>query len=391
MQDFQFAMGKLVERVAVGVDDLWEITKEGLSRCNGMDYSSIQTDIVIFSQNSMFVQWTLITKVNPQLHYDIKAQRALVHRLNAGRLAACRADIASIKNALGSWPSVKWTAPFSKGSKATQGYLHDICGHLLYPSDRDWMNESGQVLPHPDCPPNFVYADEPHNLSDLAVGFMKGELLVSGYEHVHLGPGVALRTTAASHSGNAAIYGFDQVTVESIAYTAMIIYFVLSPQTSFHMGSDTSNPGSWAFAAFYRAFVFQMRHILLEEELVDLLSWWTSRIFPKAVSGTPQDLNSVAGQMLQQRMTKLAARAAAAAAAATGEAEAATGMESPETAPSLLKHRENMGGDLDSPEGPVLKKQNPWTRYNVQDRNDLRRATTREPMYVRVEDEIPGG
>ncbi|RXW14922.1 hypothetical protein EST38_g10930 [Candolleomyces aberdarensis] len=129
----------------------------------------------------------------------------------------------------------------ARNKREGRGFLHEITGKYLCPTDYDWNNDndrrrlrSGEIIPLPEQWPIFLYQGLNYNASDPWEGLLKGHLLVMGFKHVFTSPSSVTGEARATRSGNAAIHGMKRVTTASLAYVAMMVRHALSSSAVFN-------------------------------------------------------------------------------------------------------------------------------------------------------------
>ncbi|KAJ7579392.1 hypothetical protein C8J56DRAFT_1169724 [Mycena floridula] len=243
--------------------------------------------------------------------------------IDEGRKRARGEDVNSVKEKLELWET--WTPPFPLQNRSLCGYNHPQLGLLLCPAELDWNDpitvnklRQGQIIPRAEDLPNLLWAGNEKDPDDDFDGFLRNGLLLKAYLHIFRGPSFAYDNAARSgRSGNAALHDISKVNLESIAYTAVILRFCLSSQTSFNAG----NNGDFNALLFYQT-IISTAESMPSRERKDLLKWWNEKVFTGVgqQAGSMSEKPSLAARMKAQaaerKKAALAAVAAAKAAAA---------------------------------------------------------------------------
>ncbi|KAG1722779.1 hypothetical protein EDD22DRAFT_982974 [Suillus occidentalis] len=176
--------------------------------------------------------------------------------------------------------------PLSRNIKSDRGFNHEVTGALLCPAGLDWSNaetkeslKSGETAVRGDQWPMFIYAGYDYDPEDPWKGLLKSEILISGFKHVFTSPSSVDKEPKATRSGNAYLHGMKSVTKGSIAYIATQVRFSLSSSSVFSrtdMITDSEN--------FYLSILDLLEDPDESQEVTNLMTWWTRRIFPNSSS-----------------------------------------------------------------------------------------------------------
>ncbi|KZV69075.1 hypothetical protein PENSPDRAFT_548035, partial [Peniophora sp. CONT] len=168
--------------------------------------------------------------------------------------------------------------PYPKTGRHRAGFEHPVCGGLLCPVLLDWETNAeklrtGLITVYADDFPAFLWPEGKYNPEDMFVHFLQGELLVTAYKHIHLGPSTALGLSRATRPGNSQLHNISTCTLEGVTYIVVLLRFVLSDQLTFSMGGAEPQGKTWCLREFYNAILDTL--LELPKEQVDrLLLWW---------------------------------------------------------------------------------------------------------------------
>ncbi|KAG0696343.1 hypothetical protein DFH29DRAFT_984656 [Suillus ampliporus] len=174
--------------------------------------------------------------------------------------------------------------PLSRNIKSDHGFNHEGTGALLCPAGLDWSNaETKQTLKSSETTvcgdqwPMFLYAGYIYDPEDPWSGLLRSEILIciSSLPKINSMD----REPKATRSGNAYLHGMKSVTKGSLAYIATQVRFSLSSSSVFSrtdMVTDSEN--------FYHSILDLLEDPDESQEVVDLMMWWTCRIFPNSSS-----------------------------------------------------------------------------------------------------------
>ncbi|KAG1729983.1 uncharacterized protein EDB91DRAFT_1059708, partial [Suillus paluster] len=163
--------------------------------------------------------------------------------------------------------------------------------------------KSGETAACGDQWPMFLYSGYVYDPELPWQGLLKSEILIcissllAGFKHVFTSPSSVEKEPKAMHSGNAYLHGMKSVTKGSLAYIATQVRFSLSSSSVFSctdMVTDSEN--------FYHSILDLLEDPDESEEVADLMTWWTRRIFPN--SSTSQQTiskNSVLSKIQEKR------------------------------------------------------------------------------------------
>ncbi|KAG1732469.1 hypothetical protein EDD22DRAFT_982534 [Suillus occidentalis] len=176
--------------------------------------------------------------------------------------------------------------PLSRNIKSDHGYNHEVTGALLCPAGVDWSNtetkqslKSSKTAVRGDQWPMFLYAGCAYDPEDPWKGLLRNEMLICGFKHVFTSPSSVDKEPKATRSSNAYLHGMKSVTQGSLAYIATQIRFALSSSSVF-LRTDTITDSE----NFYHSILDLLEDPNENEEVVDLMMWWTRRIFPNSSS-----------------------------------------------------------------------------------------------------------
>ncbi|KAG1843990.1 hypothetical protein C8R48DRAFT_818722 [Suillus tomentosus] len=217
--------------------------------------------------------------------------------LGKGASGARGDDTKTLKSAVLEWLVPRGQPlipPLSRNMKSDRGFNHEVTGRLLCPAGLDWSNaetkqslKSGEIAVRGDQWPVFLYSGYEYDPDDPWKGLLKSEILIFGFKHVFTSPSLVDREPKAMRSGNAYLHGMKSVTKGSLAYIATQIRFSLSSSSVFSR-TDTVTDSE----IFYHSILDLLEDPDEIEEVTDLMTWWTSRVFPNSSSQRTISKNS---------------------------------------------------------------------------------------------------
>ncbi|KAI0733109.1 hypothetical protein C8Q72DRAFT_895125 [Fomitopsis betulina] len=287
-EPYWVAKGKVAGQMAEMFDSFRPILEQGMLRKPGVDENTIHASLA----NEHFHSFQVICLVVPKLakvfdEADVAGMLGpkLVSKLHSllrkGRSDARNADISTIKKI------------YSVGAPALNGNLqrlrHTKAVVITIPSAAassvlriSMINiRSGKLVLTTDDLPCFLWAGcvRQRGQGTTFVGFLRGELLISGFLAIHISPGAAKGDIRTTRGGNASLHDISFVTLESVVYIAVLVHFGLSSQPNFSAGNETD--GQFLYSDFYRK-ILDMANKMTHTEKGDLIDWWNENIFPDA-------------------------------------------------------------------------------------------------------------
>ncbi|KAG2737560.1 hypothetical protein P692DRAFT_20761451 [Suillus brevipes Sb2] len=203
-------------------------------------------------------------------------------------------DTKTLKSAVLEWLVPRGQAlipPLSRNIKSDRGFNHEVTGALLCPADLDWSDaetkqglKSGETAVRGDQWPMFLYAGYVYDPENPWAGLLKSDILIFGFKHVFTSPSSVDKEPKATRSGNAYLHGMKSVTKGSLAYIATqacskSVRFSLSSSSVFSRTDTVTDSEN-----FYHSILDLLEDPDESQEVVDLMTWWTRRIFPNSSS-----------------------------------------------------------------------------------------------------------
>ncbi|KAG1887522.1 uncharacterized protein F5891DRAFT_1132144 [Suillus fuscotomentosus] len=209
--------------------------------------------------------------------------------LGKGASGARGDDTKTLKSAVLEWLMPRGQPlilPLSRNIKSDRGFNHEVTGRLLCPAGLDWSDvetkqalKSGETAVSGDQWPVFLYAGYHYDPDDPWKGLLRSEILTFGFKHVFTSPSSVDKEPKATRSGNAYLHGMKSVTKGSLAYIATQIRFALSSSSVFSRTDTVTDSDN-----FYHSILDLLEDPDEIEEVDDLMTWWTRRIFPNSSS-----------------------------------------------------------------------------------------------------------
>ncbi|KAG2362684.1 hypothetical protein BDR07DRAFT_1451039 [Suillus spraguei] len=236
--------------------------------------------------------------------------------LGKGASGARGDDTKTLKSAVLEWLVPRGQVvipPLSRNIKSDHGFNHEVTGALLCPAGLDWSNaetkqglKSGEIAVRGDQWPMFLYAGNIYDPEEPWKGLLRSEILIFGFKHVFTSPSSVDREPKATRSGNAYLHGMKSVTKASLAYIATQVRFLLSSSSVFSRTDTITDSDN-----FYHSILDLLEDPDENEEVADLMMWWTRRVFPNSSSLQRSISKNSALSKIQEKCAILQERATA--------------------------------------------------------------------------------
>ncbi|KAG1892880.1 uncharacterized protein F5891DRAFT_963751 [Suillus fuscotomentosus] len=200
-------------------------------------------------------------------------------------------DTKTLKSAVLEWLVPRGQAvipPLSRNIKSDRGFNHEVTGALLCPAVCNSLTmltlprtkqslKSGETAVCGDQWPMFLYAGYVYDPEDPWRGLLRSDLLIFGFKHVFTSPSSVDKEPKATRSGNAYLHGVKSVTKGSLAYIATQVRFSLSSSSVFSRTDTVTDSEN-----FYHTILDLLDDPDEIQEVTDLMTWWTRRVFPNS-------------------------------------------------------------------------------------------------------------
>ncbi|KAG2134237.1 hypothetical protein BD769DRAFT_1627191 [Suillus cothurnatus] len=236
--------------------------------------------------------------------------------LGKGASGARGDDTKTLKSAVLEWLVPRGQVvipPLSRNIKSDRGFNHEVTGALLCPAGLDWSNaetkqglKSGEIAVRGDQWPMFLYAGNIYDPEEPWKGLLRSEILIFGFKHVFTSPSSVDREPKATRSSNAYLHGMKSVTKASLAYIATQVRFSLSSSSVFSRTDTITDSDN-----FYHSILDLLEDPDENEEVADLMMWWTRRVFPNSSSSQRSISKNSALSKIREKRAILQERATA--------------------------------------------------------------------------------
>ncbi|EJD51862.1 hypothetical protein AURDEDRAFT_158707 [Auricularia subglabra TFB-10046 SS5] len=225
----------------------------------------------------------------PNALKDMDLAAKITAEIDEGVSMAKSDDTSSLKSAVVDWIEIGKDEPkLHRTDKTGRGFNHPATGRLLIPVGAVWTPtlqtqvQDGVMSFSGDEFPTFMYKDGKFDPENPWTGFCQHALAEKAFKHYFKSPSSADKEnneSGTSRKGNAALHGFDAVTVGSICYVHAHLKHALSSSRVF---SKTDPEKNGDLEGFYGTLYQILTHPDEKENLDALLAWWNKRVFPSA-------------------------------------------------------------------------------------------------------------
>ncbi|KAG2028493.1 hypothetical protein BDR03DRAFT_988412, partial [Suillus americanus] len=154
--------------------------------------------------------------------------------------------------------------------------------------------KSGEIAVRGDQWPMFLYAGNIYDPEEPWKGLLRSEILIFGFKHVFTSPSSVDREPKATRSGNAYLHGMKSVR------------FSLSSSSVFSRTDTITDSDN-----FYHSILDLLEDPDENEEVADLMMWWTRRVFPNSSSSQRSISKNSALSKIREKRAILQERATA--------------------------------------------------------------------------------
>ncbi|GBE88043.1 hypothetical protein SCP_1202710 [Sparassis crispa] len=275
---------------------------------------------VSYRQRKIHGLYKILCKYAPTVPDELKKRSEsgpieIAHMLDSGWNSVRACNIHDIRGDILYWH--EFEPRIDKDHKSLRGFNHPECGCLLCPASYHWEDPAvheGLCNGSKNYPagasdwPSFLWENEETNQEDLIKGFLHNELLIKALRHILWGPsagragptltsnGGSKKNQGGSHKLKVMIYRIRSITVGSIAYSVMVVHFLLSSQGTMSVGGDG---GKFLYGEFYHRLVKFMEQDMTPAQLQTLLDYWTTEVLGNEFedSDSDADIENTAGHM----------------------------------------------------------------------------------------------
>ncbi|KAG1830387.1 hypothetical protein EV424DRAFT_1535090 [Suillus variegatus] len=277
-------------------------TEEGSPEDNTTEQDRLQRGYIVLAQ------------VLPWLHaklgqLDIDKCQDMLKQLKRRADAARGDDTSTLKDLVASWVNQDFqpSSLLKSDDKQMRGFVHNICGNLLCPSEWDWGDNTVKAgirdrmvdyIILENSWPLFLYEKYMVNYGNLKQGLFKSKILVQAFKAIFTSPSSAREADGDSDGADilennrrarrqlnqakvktcvASIINMRKVTPRSIAYVVCQVHFALS-----NISSWRTIDGDFDYEGFWNNMVDFFEDVpgpVTQRRVNLLLKWWTRKVF----------------------------------------------------------------------------------------------------------------
>ncbi|KAG1759968.1 hypothetical protein EDD22DRAFT_781810 [Suillus occidentalis] len=296
---FYISQGRAIRRMGVLYTNLEDLIAENDRRYEEGEEGATPEYAFTFSVPRQLDRlqrgYIILTQVLPWLHekltrLDVDDSQDMLKQLKRGADAARGDDTSTLKDLVATWINQDFHPPtlLKSDDKHTRGFVHDICGKLLCPSEWDWSNNcvktgirdrTSDYIVSENSWPLFLYENYAVNLDNLEQGLFKSKILVQAFKAVFTSPSSAREADGDGdgadilENNRRARRQLNQVKVKTC------VRFALS-----NISSWRTVDGDFDYEVFWSNVVDFFEDApgpVTRQRVSQLLEWWTRKIFGK--------------------------------------------------------------------------------------------------------------
>ncbi|KAG8696868.1 hypothetical protein FRC08_006872 [Ceratobasidium sp. 394] len=218
---------------------------------------------------------------DPQSGIEFRNQ--LCAAAQAGRSAGRSDDCIAVAKHIRLWPQLE-DAP-------RLGWSSDVCANLLAtesmemadPELRQQLRDNITDAPHDEIFRGMYEGyDFPRDPANPLEGFGRSELFINHLRTIFIGPSTVFSKRSGGSRGKAPKNGMFSFNIQSVAYSAMILRFVLRSSGPWYRITNEAVDTRYNYDIFYLEVLNMLEDPLLAEEVRELLAHLNRIIFPHA-------------------------------------------------------------------------------------------------------------
>ncbi|KAG1799609.1 hypothetical protein EV424DRAFT_1545938 [Suillus variegatus] len=230
--------------------------------------------------------YIIVAQVLPWLHerlgqLEVDDCQDMLKQLKRGADAARGDDTSTLKDLVATWINEHFHPPslLKSDDKHARGFVHDVCGKLLCPSEWNWddnrvkagiRDRTSDYIVSENSWPLFLYENYAVKLDNLEQGLFKSKILVQAFK--------AARPVTTKPSQGQNLRGLHNQHEESHS-SLPGVRFALSNISSWHtVDADFDYEVFWSNVV---DFFENVPGPVTQQRVNHLLEWWTRKIFGK--------------------------------------------------------------------------------------------------------------
>ncbi|KAJ8586472.1 hypothetical protein M405DRAFT_354467 [Rhizopogon salebrosus TDB-379] len=307
---YYVAQGRAIRRMVVLYTSLEDLIEENDRRCDSENEVMETTTAEDRLQHGYIALAQVLPWLHDKLHdLDPDDSNDMLKKLKKGADAARGDDTSTLKDLVATWVNQDFSPSrlIRSDDKHSRGFVNDICGKLLCPSEMDWDDNrvkagirdrrSGYIVSEHSFP-LFLYEGYTADRDNLEKGLFKSKLLVQAFKAIFTSPSSAKEADEDGDGADilennrrarrksdqvkvktcvASIINMKKVTPRAIAYIVCQVRFALSNVSSWRI-----RDGDFDYEIFWNSIVDFFEDPpgpAARGRISKLLEWWTRKIF----------------------------------------------------------------------------------------------------------------
>ncbi|KAG1830310.1 hypothetical protein EV424DRAFT_1315590 [Suillus variegatus] len=285
--NYYMSQGRAIRRIITLYDSIEDLISENDRRCEADD------DDVTIDQDRLQTGYVTLSNAIPWLHeraseLEHEDYMQMLKKLRQGADSARGDDTAKLKSLVPNWVNheFKPNPPVDREDKHCRGFVHDICGRLLCPTELDWQNPiikaairdraDGCIITEMSWP-TFLYEKYSADQNNLEQGLFKSTLLVQAFKAIFTSPSSAKDVDGEGDGANVIENNRRAQKDSSGKKVKTHLRFALSSVTSWR-----TIDGDFDYIQFWRNIVDFFERApgrTAQRNVNQLLTWWTRKVF----------------------------------------------------------------------------------------------------------------
>ncbi|KAG1786249.1 uncharacterized protein HD556DRAFT_1248501 [Suillus plorans] len=291
---YYVAQGRAIRRMVVLYTSLEDLVAENDHRYKeGSPEDNTTDSFLLFRQDRLQRGYIVLAQVLPWLHaklgqLDIDECQDMLKQLKRGADAARGDDTSTLKDLVASWVNQDFrpSSLLKSDDKQMRGFVHNICGNLLCPSEWDWGDNTVKAgirdrmvdyIVSENSWPLFLYEKYMVNYGNLKQGLFKSKILVQAFKAIFTSPS---STREADGDGDGADILENNRRARRQLNQAKVktcVHFALS-----NISSWRTIDGDFDYEGFWNNMVDFFEDVpgpVAQRRVNLLLEWWTRKVF----------------------------------------------------------------------------------------------------------------
>ncbi|KAG1798712.1 hypothetical protein EV424DRAFT_1332871 [Suillus variegatus] len=291
---YYVAQGRVIRQMVVLYTSLEDLIAENDCRYEeGSPEDNTTDSFLLFRQDRLQRGYIVLAQVLPWLHaklgqLDIDECQDMLKQLKRGADAARGDDTSTLKDLVASWVNQDFrpSSLLKSDDKQMRGFVHDICGNLLCPSEWDWGDNTVKAgirdrtvdyIVSENSWPLFLYEKYTVNYGNLEQGLFKSKILVQAFKAIFTSPSSAREADGDGDGADILENNRRARRQLNQAKVKTCVRFALSNILSWRtIDGDFNYEGFWNNVV---DFFEDVPGPITQRRVNLLLEWWTRKVF----------------------------------------------------------------------------------------------------------------